>query len=94
MVGEETIDEPEQQVVYTPQPTQKPQAPDMSGMFNILRSAALVLNARGMMLLALIGAIVLGYLTVQTPDPWRIGAECLYDLTVLIPMIWHSVIKG
>jgi hypothetical protein len=55
------------------------------GSINVL---AIILAVRLGLLVAIIGAIVLTYLTIQTPDPWRLGALAIYCAFVLLPTTW------
>jgi hypothetical protein len=39
-------------------------------------------------LVAVSGGIALTWYGLQAPDPWRIGALALYNLSVVVPCIW------
>ena len=59
-----------------------------AGLLGALNIVAAVLAARLILLVAVIGAIVLAYIVIVTPDPWRLGALAIYAFTVVIPSIW------
>ena len=47
-----------------------------------------VVAIRFILLTAVAGAIVVAYITIQSPDPWRLGALAVYALTVVGPCVW------
>lgn len=54
----------------------------------------MVLSARALLLLALIGAFFLGWDAVQNPDPWRLGASALFFVLVFLPLTALSIFKS
>jgi hypothetical protein len=82
-------------------PTSTPKAPTAShetefvhrsawkaGVLGSINVLAIVLAVRLGLLVAIVGAIVLTYLTIQTPDPWRLGALAIYAAFVILPTTW------
>jgi len=57
----------------------------MMGGFNAL---ALVLAVRLIVLIAIFGAIGLGWLAMERPDPYRIAVLGAYLLGTVVPLIW------
>ena len=55
------------------------------GAFSAL---ALVLAARLILLVAIVGAFLLTYIVVAAPDPWRLAALGVYALAVVLPTVW------
>ena len=52
---------------------------------NVLLAAVAI---RFILLAAVAGAIILTYITIQSPDPWRLGSLAIYALTVVGPCVW------
>ena len=59
-----------------------------AGVLGDLNVLVAVIAIRFILLAAVAGAIVLTYITVQTPDPWRLGALAIYALTIVWPCVW------
>ena len=59
-----------------------------AGVLGSINVLAVVLAVRLGLLVAIVGAIVLTYLTIQTPDPWRLGALAIYAAFVILPTTW------
>lgn len=77
-----------------PKPQPQMRTPNLAPLLGALRMGILVLNARFLLLLALLASFYLGQQAVSDPTPWRVGAECLYVVTVLWPIAWLAAIKG
>lgn len=57
-------------------------------MLGAMSALALVLAVRLALLVAIVGAIVLTYIAIQAPDPWRLGALAVYTALVVLPTTW------
>jgi hypothetical protein len=55
------------------------------GTLNVL---VLLIAARLILLVGVCGAVALAYLTLQNPDPYRLGALGIYAGVVVVPLIW------
>ena len=47
-----------------------------------------VVAIRFAFLVAIVGAIVLTYITIASPDPWRLAALGVYTALVVLPATW------
>jgi hypothetical protein len=47
-----------------------------------------VVAIRFALLVAIVGAIVLTYITIASPDPWRLAALGVYTALVVLPATW------
>jgi hypothetical protein len=61
-----------------------------AGVLATLNVLLAVIAIRFILLAAVAGAIVLTYITIQSPDPWRLGSLAIYALTVVGPCVWLS----
>jgi hypothetical protein len=59
-----------------------------AGIIGGLNVAALVLAARLILMIAVLGAIALTWLALETESPTRLGAVGLYTITVVLPLVW------
>jgi hypothetical protein len=57
----------------------------MMGTLNVLIA---VIAVRFALLVSIIGAIVLTYITIEAPDPWRLAALGVYTALVVLPATW------
>ena len=55
------------------------------GSLNVLVA---VVAIRFALLVAIVGAIVLTYITIASPDPWRLAALGVYTALVVLPATW------
>jgi hypothetical protein len=55
-----------------------------------LNVVALVLAVRFVLTIAVVGAFVLAYIAIQTPDPWRLAILAAYSLIVVVPLVYLS----
>jgi hypothetical protein len=61
-----------------------------AGVLGALNAVSAVIAVRLILLVCVSGAIVLAYLALAQPDPYRLGALALYGLMVVLPMVWLS----
>ena len=54
-------------------------------MLAVINTVALVLALRFIVLIAVIGGVVLTYMALDHPDPYRLGALAIYCLAIVIP---------
>ena len=92
LVGTESV-EVQAGPASIPAPNPPPQI-NLAPMLTALRLGVMVLSARALLLLALIGAFFLGWDAVQSPDPWRLGASALFFILVFLPLAALSAVKG
>lgn len=59
-----------------------------AGVLGAINVLVAVIAARFILLAAVIGAIVVAYITIEAPDPWRLGALAVYAVTVVGPCVW------
>jgi hypothetical protein len=59
-----------------------------AGVLGSINVLAIVLAVRLGLLVAIVGAIVLTYITIQAPDPFRLGALAIYAAFVILPTTW------
>lgn len=59
-----------------------------AGVLGSINVLAIVLAVRLGLLVAIVGAIVLTYITIEAPDPFRLGALAIYCAFVLLPTTW------
>jgi len=59
-----------------------------AGVLGALNVIVLVVAVRLTLLVGVSGAIALSYLTLQNPDPYRLGALAVYAAVVVVPLIW------
>ncbi|HEY4808599.1 MAG TPA: hypothetical protein VIH81_12770 [Roseiarcus sp.] len=59
-----------------------------AGVLASINVLAIVLAVRLGLLVAIVGAIGLTYIAIQTPDPLRLGALAIYCAFVLLPTTW------
>ena len=57
----------------------------MLGTLNVL---AMVLGARLVVLVAVVGAIALTWTALVSPDPFKLGVLAIYGAAVVLPSIW------
>ena len=88
LVSEETMEEP------AAAPPASPKMPNLAPMINAIRVGLLALNARALLFLGLLGAFWLGFDAVQEPTLLRIGADTLYTVGVLWPLVWLTALRG
>ena len=62
----------------------------MIGAINVI---TVVLAVRLILLVGVGGAISLAYLTLQDPDPYRLGALGIYAGTVVLPLVWLARLR-
>ena|SRR6185437_10607173 len=97
-VATEEVGDEIEMVAPPPAQAARPQAParmpNLGPLIAAIRLGVMVLNARFLLLLALLASFYLGQQAVTDPTPWRVGAECLYVVTVLWPVAWLAAIKG
>lgn len=55
------------------------------GAINVL---VLVVSARILVLVSVVGGIVLTATALKDPDPWRLGALAIYAIAVVVPVVW------
>ena len=55
------------------------------GAINVL---VLVVSARILVLVSVVGGIVLTSAALTDPDPWRLGALAIYAIAVVVPVVW------
>ena len=53
-----------------------------------LSTVSAILAVRLTLLVSVCGAIALAYLTLENPDPYRLGALGTYAAVVVVPLIW------
>jgi hypothetical protein len=53
-----------------------------------LNALLVVLAVRLTLLVAVVGAFALAYLSVQNADPFRAGVLLIYSAVVVVPLIW------
>ena len=61
-----------------------------AGVLGTLNVLALVLSARLIVLIGILGGIGLTYVALQSPDPWRLGALGIYAIAIVIPTVWFA----
>lgn len=54
----------------------------------VLNAVALVLAVRVITLAAVLGGVTIAYMTLDHPDPYRLGALAIYSLAVVLPCVW------
>jgi hypothetical protein len=59
-----------------------------AGVLGSINVLAVVLAVRLGLLIAIVGAIVLTYITIQAPDPFKLGALAIYAAFVILPTTW------
>lgn len=59
-----------------------------AGVLGAINVLVAVVAVRFALLLSIVGAIVLTYITIQTPDPWRLASLGVYAVVVVLPMVW------
>jgi hypothetical protein len=59
-----------------------------AGVLGSINVLAIVLAVRLGLLVAIVGAIVLTYITIQAPDPFKLGALAIYAAFVILPTTW------
>lgn len=59
-----------------------------AGVLASINVLAIVLAVRFSLLVAIVGAIVLTFITIEAPDPWRLGALGVYTALVVLPATW------
>jgi len=59
-----------------------------AGVLATVNVLALVLAVRLVLLVAVIGAVILAFLGVQSPEPLRLYALAVYAALVVLPAIW------
>ena len=59
-----------------------------AGVLGSINVLAIVLAVRLGLLTAIVGAIVLTYITIQAPDPFKLGALAIYAAFVILPTTW------
>lgn len=57
------------------------------GTLNVLCA---VLAVRLILLVAVSGGVGLAWLSLQEPDPMRLGALAIYGVLVVVPLIWMA----
>jgi hypothetical protein len=61
-----------------------------AGMLGAVNLLIVVVAVRLILLVAVVGAIILAYIVIESPDPWRLGALGIYALVVVVPTVWLS----
>ena len=96
VVGEERTPDllkPQPQMVPSPpttSPTTNTPTPSdayMAGLLGTVNALSLVLAARMIVLVAITGAIVLTWVALQNPDPYRLIAIGIYCVAAVIPCV-------
>lgn len=59
-----------------------------AGVLGALNAVSAVIAVRLILLVSVSGAIVLAYLALNQPDPYRLGALALYGSFVVLPVVW------
>ena len=59
-----------------------------AGVLGSLNVLVAVIAIRFILLAAVAGAIVLTYITIEAPDPWRLAALGVYMALVVLPATW------
>lgn len=62
----------------------------VAGVMGAVSVLALVLSARLIVLIAIVGAIGLAWVALANPDPYRIAVLAAYLLAGLVPCVWLS----
>lgn len=58
-----------------------------------LNALSVVLSVRLTLLVSVCGMIVLAYLALVQPDPYRLGALALFGVLGVLPVVWLSARK-
>jgi hypothetical protein len=69
-------------------------APDVATTIAALNAAAMILNARVLLLLGLIVAAGLGYLAVSDPKTPRLVAAGIFNVLIFLPLVALYLHKG
>jgi hypothetical protein len=72
---------------FPPQPSDRDKA-WRAGVLGAVNVLVMILAVRAILALAVIGAIILAWVTIRDPDPLRLGALAVYAVTVLFPVAW------
>jgi hypothetical protein len=59
-----------------------------AGVLGAINVLVAVVAVRFALLVSIIGAIVLTYITIEAPDPWRLAALGVYTALVVLPATW------
>lgn len=59
-----------------------------AGVLGAINVLVAVVAVRFALLVAIVGAIVLTYITIAAPDPWRLAALGVYTALVVLPATW------
>jgi hypothetical protein len=59
-----------------------------SGVLGAINVLVAVVAVRFALLVSIVGAIVLTYITIEAPDPWRLAALGVYTALVVLPATW------
>jgi len=108
LIGEQEIEMPDPQEVsplpiqpppsglgmLSPLPPPHPPTLDFRPVLSAITLGIRVLNARMLLLLALLGAFALAWTAVGEPSTLRILADALYNICVLLPIVWLAATKG
>ena len=76
------------QTATQPSPEYIHRAAWKAGVLGALNVIVLMTAVRLTLLVSVSGAIALAYLTLQNPDPFRLGALAVYAAIVVVPLIW------
>jgi len=76
------------QTATQPSPEYIHRAAWKAGVLGALNVIVLMTAVRLTLLVSVSGAIALAYLTLQNPDPFRLGALAVYAAIVFVPLIW------
>lgn len=59
-----------------------------AGVLGAINVLVLVVSARILVLVSVVGGIVLTASALADPDPWRLGALAIYAMAIVIPVVW------
>jgi hypothetical protein len=59
-----------------------------AGVIGSLNLITAILAARLTLLVSVVGAIALAYLSLERSDPYRLGTLIAYALIVVVPLVW------
>ncbi len=78
----------------SPAPQVHPDHAWRHALLGTLQGIALVVSARGLLLLAAVGAFALAWSALADARPLRLVAAAAYDLLVFLPTVWLASKRG
>ena len=59
-----------------------------AGVIGSINVLVLILSAKMIVLVAVLGGIYLTMIALAQPDPWRLASLAAYGLMVCVPVVW------